>query len=55
MNSKNSRLKTLSGYASNRVQCNKQQLANITNSINDYLNRIEDCVEKKLGLENIAI
>lgn len=46
MNSKNSRLKTLSGYASNRVQCNKQQLANIKDAINDYLNRIEDCVEK---------
>lgn len=46
MNSKNSRLKTLSGYASNRVQCNKQQLANITNVINDYINRIVDYAEK---------
>ena len=46
MNSKNSRIKTLSGYVSNRVQCNKQQLANIKDAINDYLNRIEDCVEK---------
>lgn len=46
MNSKNSRLKTLSSYASNRVQCDEQQLANITNTINDYLNRIEDYAEK---------
>lgn len=46
MNSKNSRIKTLSGYVSNRVQCNKQQLANTTDAINDYLNRIEDYVEK---------
>lgn len=46
MNSKNSRLKTLSGYVSNRVQCNKQQLENTTDAINDYLNRIEDYVEK---------
>lgn len=46
MNSKNSRLKTLNGYVSNRVQCNKQQLANIKDAINDYLDRIEDCVEK---------
>lgn len=46
MNSKKSRLKTLSSYASNRVQCNKQQLANIKDAINDYLNRIEDYVEK---------
>lgn len=46
MNSKKSRLKTLSGYASNRVQCNEQQLANIKDAINDYLNRIEDYVKK---------
>ena len=46
MNSKNSRIKTLSGYVSNRVQCNEQQLANITDAINDYLNRIVDCVER---------
>lgn len=31
---------------SNRVQCNEQQLANITDAIQDYLNRIEDYVEK---------
>lgn len=46
MNSKNSRLKTLSGYVSNRVQCNKQQLANTTDVINDGLNRIEDYVKR---------
>ena len=46
MNSKNSRINTLNGYVSNRVQCNKQQLANIKDAINDYLDRIEDCVEK---------
>ena len=58
MNSKNSRLKTLSDYASNRVQCNKQQLANTTVVINDYLNIIEDCVEairteKEYAVDNI--
>ena len=45
MNNKETNMKNLKRYVSNRVSCNKQRLANTTDAINDYLNRIEDCVE----------
>ena len=46
MNNKETNMENLKSYVSNRVSCNEQQLANITNAINDYLNRIVDCVER---------
>ena len=46
MNNKETNIKNLKSYVSNKVQCNKQQLANTTDAINDYLNRIEDYVKK---------
>lgn len=46
MNNKETDMENLKSYVSNRVSCNKQQLANIKDAINDCLNRIEDYVEK---------
>lgn len=46
MNNKETNMENLKSYVSNRVSCNKQQLANTTDAINDYLNRIEDYVKK---------
>lgn len=46
MNNKETDMENLKSYVSNRVSCNKQQLENIVDAIQDYLNRIEDYVEK---------
>ena len=46
MNSKNSRIKTLSGYVSNRVQCNKQHIFNVQEVFNRYLSQIEENIKK---------
>lgn len=46
MNSKNSRIKNLRGYASNRVQCNKQHIFNVQELFNRYLVQIEENIKK---------
>ena len=46
MNNKETNMENLKSYVSNRVGCNKQQLENIVDTIQDDLNQIEDYVKK---------
>lgn len=46
MNKKGTDIENLKSYVSNRVGCNKQQLENIVDTIQDDLNQIEDYVKK---------
>ena len=55
MNNKETNMENLKSYVSNRVSCNKQQLENIVDTIQDDLNQIEDYVKKKLGQEKAIV
>lgn len=46
MNNKGTDMENLKSYVSNRVSCDKQQLENIVDTIQDDLNQIEDYVKK---------
>ena len=46
MNNKETNMENLKSYVSNRVSCNKQQLENIVDTIQDCLNQIEGLCKK---------
>ena len=46
MNNKETDMKILKSYVSNRASCNKQQISNVQESFNRYLGQIEENIKK---------
>lgn len=46
MNSKETDMKILKSYVSNRANCNKQQIFNVQEVFNRYLDQIEENIKK---------
>ena len=53
MNSKETDMKILKSYVSNRASCNKQQIFNVQESFNRYLGQIEENIKKNKRKERI--